>query len=127
MLRLQLGVELKWNLGTKAATWVATIDDFYYKAEYKVLICKKHKQAVKGLERHLKDAHRLRKRKERRLLVDHYAELTLANPKDVATPSTNGPPFKSLGDPDLAYQCSRCSHISTSRKAIRGHYNKEHQ
>jgi hypothetical protein len=103
MLRLQLRVKLKWNLGTKAATQFATTDDFYYKAKYKVLICKKHKQAVKGLERHLKDAYGLRKRKERQPLVNHYAELTLANPKDVATLLTNRPLFKSLGDLDLAY------------------------
>jgi len=92
-----------------------------------VLICKKHKQAVKGLERHLKDAHGLRKRKERQPLVNHYAELTLAKPEDVATPPTNRPLFKSLRHPQRAYQCNSCSYISTSHKAIRGHYNKKHQ
>ena len=41
-----------------------TTDDFYYKSEYKVLICKVYKKAIKGLERYLKDAYRLRRRKE---------------------------------------------------------------
>jgi hypothetical protein len=58
------------NLGTEAATRVATTDDFYYKAKYKVLICKTHKQALRGLDTHLKDAYRLRKWKERQLYRD---------------------------------------------------------
>ena len=68
-----------------------------------MLICKKHKQAVKGLKKYLKDAYRLKKKKEKQLLVDYYAKLTLANPKDVATLLTNRPLFKLLGDLDLAY------------------------
>jgi hypothetical protein len=102
-------------------------NDFYYKAEYKVLICKKHKQAIKGLERHLKDIYRLKKRKERQLLVDHYAELTLAKPEDVVTLLTNRSLFKSLRHLQCAYQCNSCSHISTSYKAIYRHCNKKHQ
>jgi hypothetical protein len=127
MLGLQVRVELKWILETETATQIVTTNDFYYEAEYKVLICKKHKQAVKGLERHLKDVHRLRKRKERQLLVDHYAELTLAKPEDVVTPLTNRSSFKSLGHPQCTYQCNSCSHISTSHKAIHRHCNKKHQ
>ena len=37
--------------------------------EYKVLICKKYKHAIRGLETHLEDAYRLKK-KERRLLLE---------------------------------------------------------
>lgn len=88
------------------------------------MICKKHKRAVKGLDRHLKDTHRLRKRKERQLLLDHYTRFTLARLEDVATLPTNGPPFKALGDPILAYLYNDYTHISASRKAICGHYNK---
>jgi hypothetical protein len=73
-----------------------TTDDFYYKAEYKVLIYKKHKQAIKGLERHLKDVYKLRKRKKRQLLVDYYTELTLAKLEDVITLLTNRSLFKSF-------------------------------
>jgi hypothetical protein len=51
--------------GTKAVTLPTTVDDFYYKTEYKVLICKIYKQVVKSLDRHLRDAHNLRKKKER--------------------------------------------------------------
>jgi hypothetical protein len=40
-------------------------DQFHYEAAYKVLICREHKLAVKGLARHLKDAHDLRSKVER--------------------------------------------------------------
>jgi hypothetical protein len=97
---------------------VETADDFHYEAEYKVLICKIHKRAVKHLDGHLRDAHDLRKKKERQPLLDHYARFALARPEDVATPPTNGLLFKALGDPIFAYLCNGCTYISTSRKAI---------
>ncbi len=75
--------------GTEAAT--LSVYHFYYDAHYKIVICKKHKKAVKGLDRHRKDAHGLRKRKERQPLLDHYAQFPLARPEDVATPPTNSP------------------------------------
>jgi hypothetical protein len=103
-----------------------TDDDFYYEPNYKVLICKKHKQAVKGLDTHLREVHRLTK-KERRLLVDRFAMLTLAKPNDVITPLKNRPLFKALRDPVLAYQCNSCSQISTNWKTIQRHCNKKHQ
>ena len=103
-----------------------TDDDFYYEPNYKVLICKKHKRAVKGLDTHLREAHRLTK-KERRPLVDRFATLTLAKPNGVVIPPKNGPPFEVLGDPVLAYQCNNCSQISTNRKTMRGHCNPKHQ
>ena len=103
-----------------------SVDDFHYDADYKILICKKHKKAVKGLDRHLKDAHGLRKRKDRQPLIDHYTQFILARPEDVATPPTNSPPFQALREPILAYLYNGYTHISTSRKAIRGHCNKEY-
>jgi hypothetical protein len=36
-------------LGTKAETFIVTNNEFYYKPKYKVLICKRCKQAVKGV------------------------------------------------------------------------------
>jgi hypothetical protein len=57
--------------GTEAVT--LSVDDFYYNADYKILIYKKYKKAVKGLDRHLKDAYGLRKRKDRQPFIDYYA------------------------------------------------------
>ena len=51
----------------------------------------------------------------------------LAKPDDVAIPLTKGPPFEALGEPELAYECNDCSHISIRYKAIRRHGNKKHQ
>ena len=59
--------------------------------------------------------------------MDYYARYALDKPKDVAIPPTKGPPFKALGEPNLAYKCTDCSHISISRKAMRGHCNNKHQ
>jgi hypothetical protein len=72
-------------LGTEAETPIATDDEFYYEPEYKVLICKRCKQAVRGLETHLEDAHRLNK-KERQPLINRYSALQLAKPEDVLVP-----------------------------------------
>ncbi len=86
MLGLQLRVGIKGILGTEAATQVATTDDFYYEPKYKLLICKKHKRAVQSLDGHLRDAHGLKKKKERLPLLDRYKALLLAKPEDVLTP-----------------------------------------
>ena len=92
-----------------------------------MLICKRYKQAVKGLDTHLKDAYGLRKKKEQQPIIDSYARLALANPKDITTPLANGPPFKALGDPKVACQYDSCDWISTNCKTMHRHCNKEHQ
>ena len=114
------------KLGTEAATLVVTTDNFYYDPDYKVLICKKCKHAIRGLETHLEDAHGLKK-KDRQPLLKHFSSLFLAKPEDVHTPPSNGPLFDALGDPISAFQCMDCNHISTNRKSMQGHCNKTHQ
>ena len=90
-------------LMSKAATLISSGDNnFQYNPEYKVLICKKCKHAVRGLETHLEDAHRLKK-KERQPLLDHYSTLLLVKPEDVYTPPPNRRPFKALRDPIPAF------------------------
>jgi hypothetical protein len=112
---------------SEAATLVSTgDDDFQYNPEYKVLICKKCKHAIRGLETHLEDAHGLKK-KERRPLLDRYSTLLLAKPEDVYTPPSNGPPFEALGDLIPVFQCVECNHISINRKSMQGHCNKAHE
>jgi hypothetical protein len=114
-------------LVSEAETRVPTSDDdFQYDPEYKVLICKKCKHVITGLETHLEDAHGLKK-KERRPLLDRYNPLFLLKPEDVHTPLSNRPPFEALGDPIPAFQCLDCNHISINRKSMRGHYNKAHE
>jgi hypothetical protein len=112
--------------GTKAATLSITIDDFYYKTEYKVLIYKIYKRVVKSLDRHLRDTHNLRKKKERQPLLNHYIRFKFIILKDIITPPTNRPLFKALRDPILAYLCNSCTHMSISCKAIHRHYNKKY-
>jgi hypothetical protein len=46
------------------------MNNFEYNLEYKVLICREHKQAVKGLDQYLKDAYGLKTKKERQLILD---------------------------------------------------------
>ena len=113
-------------LGTEAETPLATDDEFNYEPKYKVLICKRCKQAVRGLETHLEDTHGLNK-KERQSFLNRYSALQLAKLEDVLIPQSNGPPFVALGEPIAAFQCKDCSHISINRKSMRGHCNKKHQ
>jgi hypothetical protein len=109
---------------SKAVTLVSSSDDdFQYNPEYKVLIYKKYKHIVRGLETHLEDAHGLKK-KERRPLLDRYSTLLLIKPEDIHTPPLNRRPFEALKDLIPAFQCLDYDHISINRKSIRGHYNK---
>ncbi len=85
-------------LVSKAETLVpASNNDFQYNPEYKVLICNKCKYTIRGLETHLEDAHRLKK-KERRLLLDQYNLLFLAKLEDIYIPLFYKLLFKALGD-----------------------------
>jgi hypothetical protein len=87
----------------KAKTLVlAGDDDFQYNPEYKVLICKKYKQAIKGFEIHLEDAYGLKK-KERRLLLNRYNSLFLVKLKDVYTLLSYKLPFEALRDLIFAF------------------------
>ena len=88
---------------SKAATLISSGDNnFQYNPEYKVLIYKKYKYIIRGLETHLEDAYGLKK-KERRLLLDCYSILLLVKPEDVYTPPPNRRPFKALRDPIPAF------------------------
>jgi hypothetical protein len=102
------------------------MDDFEYIPEYKVLICRKHKYAVKGLDRHLKDAHGLRKKGDRQPILDKYSSLVLLEPKDVPSPPDNCLPFEALGNPYDIWQCSECNERSSNYKTMRGHCNTRH-
>ncbi|KAH7383393.1 hypothetical protein BKA64DRAFT_158943 [Cadophora sp. MPI-SDFR-AT-0126] len=104
------------------------MDDFEYNSDYQVLICKEHRQAVKGLKRHLKDAHGLRAKMEQQPILDQYGSLVLLPPKEVRQPPHNCAPFEALGKPLDGWCCSGsgCGHISVNYKSMRGHCNKEH-
>ena len=111
---------------SEAATLVSSNDDdFQYNPEYKVLIYKKCKYIIRGLETHLEDAYRLKK-KERRPLLDRYNTLLLIKPEDVYTPLLNRRPFKALRDLIPAFQCLDYDYISINYKSMQGHYNKAH-
>jgi uncharacterized C2H2 Zn-finger protein len=124
---------LKIGVGTTHVTEVtipATFDDiFHYEPNYKVLICKLHREAIKGLEGHLKRSHGLKKA-DRQPYLDYLArlQLQLAKPKDVPIPDPSGPPVEALGEPLDAFQCKliTCGHVSINRKSMQGHCNKAH-
>jgi hypothetical protein len=91
-----------------------------------VLICKKYKHTIKGLETHLKDIHKLKK-KERRLLLDRYNILLFVKPEDIHTLLFNRPPFEALRDLISVFQYIECNHISINYKSIQGHCNKAYK
>jgi superfamily II DNA or RNA helicase len=112
---------------TEAETSALANPEFHYNALYKVLMCKYHGQGIIGLDRHLKDAHNLRTKRERQPILDRYAELVLAKPKDVALPPMNGPPFEALREPVHGFSCIDCGYLLANQKGIQGHCNKEHK
>ena len=80
--------------------------------------------AVIGLDRHLKDAHNLRKKRERQPFLDRYSGLVCAKPQDVALPKPNGPPFDALKGPMTGLSCVDCGHLLTQKKGMQEHCNK---
>jgi superfamily II DNA helicase RecQ len=92
-----------------------------------VLICREHHYAVRNLDLHLRDAHTVTA-KDRRLIVDKYATLSLAKPAEVPLPPPLRPPFEALGRPVNALHCAEeeCGFISINRTNMRMHCNKEH-
>jgi hypothetical protein len=93
---------------------------FHYEADYKVLICKYHGLGIVGLNGHLKDAHNLRKKKERQPILDRYAGLVLTKPRDVAIPPTNGPPFEALRSPLRGSAASNAVIFQLARRLSKG-------
>ena len=97
-------------------------EPFSYEPQYKVLICKKHQHAVRGLETHLRKAHGLNKI-ERAPIITRYDALSLLDPKQVPLPPADGPPFEALGIPIKGFLCQTCDRISVNRKSMQGHCN----
>ena len=83
-------------------------------------MCTLHRTAVRGLETHLRDAHRLGK-KRRDVLLEKYGMLSLRPPKEVRLPEPGGRPFPSLGPPVEALLCDECTHITTSKDGMQKH------
>jgi hypothetical protein len=90
-----------------------------------VLIYKEHKQAVKGLDQHLKDAYELKTKKEQQLVLDQYSLFVLLLPKDVLLLPNNCTLFKALKKLLDRFLYS-CKHISINYKFIQEHCNTEH-
>ena len=99
---------------------------FQYNAEYQVLFCSEHQQAVKALDWHLKDSHGIRKKKECQPILDQYSSYVLLPPKDVRQPPAGCEPFDVLGKPLDGFECIECRHISINHTAIRRHCNIDH-
>lgn len=81
---------------------------------------------MKRLNRYLKDTYRLRKRKEKQLLLNSYTQFILVKPKDITTLLINRSLFKAFRDPILIYLYNNYIYISTNYKVICRYYNKEY-
>lgn len=95
-------------------------DVFEYNAEYQVLICKIHRQAVRSLDTHLSAVHRLGK-KRRVPLLEKYGSCLLLPPKDVKVPEHHGLPISALGEPLDGLLCDDCNYITVSRDGMQRH------
>lgn len=95
-------------------------DTFEYNAEYQVLICKIHKQAVRSLETHLRALHILGK-KRRVPLLEKYSSCLLLPPKDVKVPEHRGLPISALGEPLDGILCDDCNYVTVSKVGMQKH------
>jgi hypothetical protein len=92
--------------------------------EYGVLICIRHRYAVRNLSFHLQEYH-TGNAKERSAILELFCRYPIREPRDVTLPVPLGAPFASLGKPVSAFICQEpeCQYISISRKGIRLHCN----
>jgi hypothetical protein len=93
------------------------MNNFEYNLKYKVLICREYKQAVKRLDQHLKNAHRLKTKKKRQLILDQYSPFVLLLPKNVLLSPNNCTPFKTLKKLLNRFLCN-CGHTLINYKSI---------
>ncbi|KAH7020668.1 hypothetical protein B0J12DRAFT_746545 [Macrophomina phaseolina] len=102
-------------------------DALHYEPDFKVLICKEHRYAVRNLDQLLRDAH-LVTAKDRRAIVEKYAGLALARPEEVQLPPPLEPPLDALGRSVDALLCAQtgCGFISVSADGMRKHCKREH-
>ena len=112
---------------SEAAASTLANPEFHYDAQYRVLICKYHGLAVIGLDRHLKDKHNLRTKRERQPFLDRYGALARAKPQDVALPPPNGPPIEALKGPSKGLSCVECGHLLINQPGMQRHCNQEHE
>jgi hypothetical protein len=125
---------------------------FTYLPTYRVLICVEHHYAVYSLDEHLKRHHGLPAAKRRELRAA-YAGLAINAPTQISLPAPNSPPIAQLGRAQDAFLCCQqeeedagagasatvavgavaavqrrcsCSYITTNRKEMRTHTNKQH-
>jgi hypothetical protein len=120
------------RMDPQAATIQAAADAvanrlLHYNAEYKVLICREHRYAVRGLYAHLQQQHAVAT-KVQRILCERYGSLALVEPKDVRLPPL-GPPINELRPPVDVLRCAEpgCGHTSIALAAIRQHCNSVHK
>ncbi|KAL2356365.1 hypothetical protein BJ546DRAFT_601037 [Cryomyces antarcticus] len=99
----------------------------HYEPEYKVLICREHGYSVRNLHDHLRDQHATNI-KERRAIVEKYAQYELLEPRNVPLPPPLGSPIEGLGKPVEAFLCEEeeCGFVSTNHSVIRKHCNTKH-
>lgn len=98
-----------------------------YESNYKVVICKQHLQAVQNIDRHLEKYHSVAA-KDRRAIVNKYAQYTILEPPRVPLPAPLEPPLGVLGKPIDGFLCEEeeCGFISINRSVIAQHCNKVH-
>lgn len=98
-----------------------------YLPQFKVLICIEHRYALQNVERHLQDYH-TGKAKEKREVLNQYAQFELANPQDIQLPDPLHEPIDELGKPLRALICEEeeCEFITIHREAMRRHCKVKH-
>jgi Orsellinic acid/F9775 biosynthesis cluster protein D len=131
-IRLWRATDLTELVDPRAARLQAAADAvasrlLHYNVEYKVLICREHRYAIRGLYAHLQQQH-LVATNIRRILVERYGSLALVEPKDVRLPPL-GPPINELRPPVDVLRCAEpgCGYTSVAPTAIRQHCNSVHK
>ena len=111
------------------ATNIKEDDYFLYLSEYRVLICRACKYAIRsqgGIQRHFQKRHASLPLSIRKTLVEYASQLQLIVPENIHIPEAPLSPIDVLDVID-GCQCNDCGYACGSEGSMLVHCKKEHK
>jgi Orsellinic acid/F9775 biosynthesis cluster protein D len=98
-----------------------------YNPQYKVLICRKHREAMNPsfIERHLRLAHKATPLYVRQSVLEYSNGLELIAPEDLETPEDTPETIGGLNFKN-SFQCINCLFLQERKRNIMDHCRYEH-
>jgi hypothetical protein len=101
----------------------AILDIIVYLSNYRVLVCKEHKTAIRNLDAHLRDHHAIPGTRRREILEGYNYCTWIQEPQEINHPAPLSLPIQELGAPLDALQCveEECYFVTVNIDRLRKH------